>query len=312
MAGFDRDEAVWYYLLGGRPLGPVSWREIEELIADAIGADELRVARGGEDGWRSAQDVLDEIEEAAAEETDEEVEPGAEEAPDEAEAEPEEEAPPEPPTPVHGLKAWLSQASEIVFDDAKEYLSASVLLALLGSVTLLVCFPALHVGMYAMALKRFRGEQLEPNDVLAGFRYFARALGLYILLLMIALPVAILLLIAVVMAILAIPDDVEFYVFLPIFSVLIWLAVALTLALPGAVAFFAVPLMIERDLPVGEALKRSWAVTATRPLSFFALSASLALVSTAGWLLCWIGVIFTLPLMPVAQVCAYRHYFREA
>jgi len=53
----NRDEAVWYYRLGGQTLGPVSWVEVEQLTRDTIDAGELMVARGGDAGWTKAADV---------------------------------------------------------------------------------------------------------------------------------------------------------------------------------------------------------------------------------------------------------------
>ena len=53
----NRDEAVWYYRLGGHTLGPVSWAEIEQLTRDTVNASELMVARGGDPGWTTAADV---------------------------------------------------------------------------------------------------------------------------------------------------------------------------------------------------------------------------------------------------------------
>ncbi len=53
----NRDEAVWYYRLGGQTLGPVSWGEIEALTRDTIDAGELMVARGGDPGWTKAAEV---------------------------------------------------------------------------------------------------------------------------------------------------------------------------------------------------------------------------------------------------------------
>ncbi len=58
-AASTRDEQrLWHYQLGGRDLGPVSWAEIEELLADTADAEELLVAREGDQAWRPAAGVI--------------------------------------------------------------------------------------------------------------------------------------------------------------------------------------------------------------------------------------------------------------
>ncbi len=293
------EESRWYYKLGGRALGPVEWHEIEELLEDAFDPEELLVARVGDDTWCSAKDVIGGAEEEEAESADEAV------------AEVEEEGPPEPLSPVHGLKPWLSQAWDIFADNPKEYLLGSLITVCLGGLVM-IPLPALHAGLYAMALRRFEGEAQQPIGVLGGFRYFSRALGLYALLLLIALPMGFVLLLAAAGVIIALPDDAEFYVVLPTVTLLLWLAVPLAIALPGAAGFFAVPLMIDRDLGVMASLHQSWAVTQRRYLSYVGMTIVFFLVSMVGWMICWVGLVLTLPMLPLAQVCVYRHYFRKA
>ncbi len=304
MPGFDREEPVWYYQLGGKALGPVPWSEIEELLEDAFEAEDLLVARAGDDTWRSAQSVIDEFEE---EEPDED-EAEADEEPDEK---PEEE-PREPLTPVVGLKAWIGQAWEIVSGDLRRYLADSILLVALSSVSLMICFPALHASYYTMALKRFRGEKLESSDFTSGFKFFGRALGLYAVIFLIGLPAGVLAVAGAAVVITMLPEDSAARSVLMLTSWLFWLVASLVMSLPGAAAFFAMPLMIDRDMGAMEALRASWEVTKRSYFSYLGMTLVLAMLSGAGGLVCWVGIVFTLPLLPTAQVCAYRYHFRDA
>jgi len=93
-------------------------------------------------------------------------------------------------------------------------------------------------------------------------------------------------------------------------SWLFWLATSLVMSLPGAAAFYAMPLMVDRDMGAMEALKASWAVTKGDYLSYLGMTIVLMLLSGAGALLCWVGVVLTLPLLPAAQVCVYGYHFR--
>jgi len=301
MAGFDREEPVWYYQLGGKALGPVPWSEIEELLEDAFEAKDLLVARGGDDTWVSAQSVIDEFEE------DEPAEADADEEP----VEKVEEEPREPLTPVHGLKAWIRQAWGIVAGDMGQFVGGSILTVVLSAVSLMICFPALHAGLYVLALKRFRGEKFKSGDFIKGFQFFGRAMGLYVVIFLIGLPFLVASIVAYALFIAAVQDS-EVGTALAFSAPLIAMVVNLAMALPVAVAFFAMPLMIDRDMGAMEALKASWAVTSRDFISYLGMAIVLSLVAGAGGLLCTLGVVFTLPILPAAQVCAYRYHFRDA
>ncbi len=304
MAGFDRDEPVWYYQLGGKALGPVPWSEIEELLEDAFEAEDLLVARGGDDTWRSAQQVIDEFEKDEPDEDEAE----ADEEPDEKV----EEEPREPLTPVLGLKAWIGQAWGIISDDLRQYLVGSIMVLVLSSVSLMICFPALYASFYSMALKRFRGEKLGSSDFTSGFHFFGRALGLYAVIFLIGLPGAVIAVFGAAVLLTMLPEDSAARSVLMLTSWLFWLVASLVMSLPGAAAFFAMPLMVDRDMGAMEALRASWEVTRRHYFSYLGMTLVLSLLSGLGGAVCWIGLVFTLPILPVAQVCAYRYHFRDA
>jgi uncharacterized membrane protein len=176
----------------------------------------------------------------------------------------------------------------------------------------MVCFPALHAGLYVLALKRFRGEKLESGDFIRGFQFFGRALGLYLVLFLIGLPFGLLAILGVALGIVAVGGEPGAQTVLGMFTTLLWLAVGLSMAFPGAAGFFAMPLMLDRDTGAMEALAASWAVTKGNYLSYLGMTIVLMLLSGAGALLCWVGVVLTLPLLPAAQVCVYGYHFREA
>ncbi|MEA3399640.1 MAG: DUF4339 domain-containing protein [Armatimonadota bacterium] len=138
----NREDAVWYYRLGGQTLGPVSWAEIEQLLRDTAEGDRLLVARGGDEGWSRAADVMSQhpelrpeepVPSAAAEEVIEEA--GADDwaLSDLDEPEPAPAAPVQQPRavptggmrPQHGLGKWLGQAWEIVAGNLWAFVGAA-------------------------------------------------------------------------------------------------------------------------------------------------------------------------------------------
>lgn len=299
------EDHEYYYKLGGRALGPVSWAAIEEMLEDTFEADELMIARVGDDQWRTVQDVID------GKSADEEEDEGDEEEEVAAAPAAAETPPPEPLRPVHGFSAWLGQAWEIFTERPADYIGASVAVVVLGSLSFVVCLPPVHAGFYTMALRRFRGEGPHPYSVMEGFGHFGRVVGLYLLILLVAIPFGVVFTSGAALAIVALPDDAGPHIVLPVTTALVWLAVSLALALPSAVAFFAVPLIIDRGLGPIEALGQSWAVTQQSFASYFAMTTALLLVSGLGLFLCWIGLLFTMPLLPLAQVCVYEYRFRN-
>lgn len=289
----DREQAIWYYQLGGQALGPVAWAEIEALLADTTDADELLVARGGEAKWIAASEMVAEIEDA---------EKAAEAAADDL---PEPPAPPEPMTPAFGLRAWIGQAWQIVSGEIAGFFAAGVLLWVLGAFTLMICFPAIHAGMYIMALRRFRGEAIGGASVFEGFHHFGQVLLLYLLMALIALPVGLVALAALIVgAHLSGSSGAT-----GAGSLVFWLGFTVGLALPLAIAFYAVPLIVDRDMSAVDDLGLVGGDEGRFRL-LPGMAITLSLLQMSGVALCWFGLMFTMPLLPAAQVAAYRYHFR--
>jgi len=291
----EREQAIWYYQLGGQALGPVPWAEIEELLADTADADELLVARGGDAGWVPASEIVAKLE-AAEKET----------AADENAA-PKPPKPPEPMTPAHGLGLWIGQAWEIVSGEIGAFFAAGVMLWVLGAFSLLICFPAMHAGLYAMALKRFRGEAISGSTIFEGFQHFLQTLFLYLLMALLALPAGVVALVAMVIISLVTESSLG----MQAGGIVFWLGFSVGLALPLAVAFYAVPLMVDREMSAMEAVAASWAVTKEQFASYLGMALALSLLAMSGVVLCWFGLIITVPLLPAAQVAAYHYQFRD-
>ncbi len=151
----------------------------------------------------------------------------------------------------------------------------------LGAVLVQILFPAVIVtmtaGQYAMALKATRGLPIQVGDM---FSAFSQTPSLAV--------------VAVLIGIIQGIGGVCFY-------------------LPGliaaAVLMFAIPLVIDRNLGVTDAMTASFnawkrdAVMATLFLIVISIVASLGLIA------CCIGVILTQPLMPIGVAIVYRDLF---
>lgn len=340
----NRDDVVWYYRLGGSTLGPVSWVEIEEIIADSMDAEHLLVARGGDAGWISAADALAEHPELK------EPEPVAHEPAPEPVTEPPVDAwslldeapsgaatevlgqaavardtarqiqgPAIPPdealgarlgqrgmTPEHGLGQWIGQAWTMVTSDIASFALGLLLAGLVTIVSLGICGPPLQAGLFIMALKRFRGEDISPGTVFEGFQYFLPAWGVTLIVVGVSLALTAPLTIPVVIA--QQGDAEQVMQALQMLSNTWGQIVGLAI---GAAMFYAMVLVVDRNLGTIDAVTGSWEATKLNFMSYVGMVFVFQLIASAGILACCVGLLVTAPMVPCAQVATYMYHFRN-
>jgi len=82
---------------------------------------------------------------------------------------------------------------------------------------------------------------------------------------------------------------------------------------PGYIALgrlhYAVPLVVERDLGIMDALRTSWAATRRHWVQFTLFSIVVQLIGQLGSALCGVGLLFTFPLFFTITVISYRDIF---
>lgn len=75
---------------------------------------------------------------------------------------------------------------------------------------------------------------------------------------------------------------------------------------------FALPLIAERNLGIGDALKLSFGAALNNVGGLIALLIFEFLLSIAGVLLCFVGIIFVLPVIFAANIVAYKSVFPDS
>jgi hypothetical protein len=135
----------------------------------------------------------------------------------------------------------------------------------------------LNCGMYRAAFKQLRGGQLEFRDLFSGKDCFLRALGATIL-------VGILVTIGVLLCV------------IPGFIV-------------AGLLMFTLPLVVERNLGVMDAMRTSYELTRSQWLSFTLYAFVVQLIATIGSYACYVGLLVTFPLMFTMSAVAYRDCF---
>lgn len=320
----NRDDAVWYYRLGGQTLGPVTWPDIEELTRDTVEAAHLLVARGGDRQWKSAAQVLEEFpglaKEAAEPQAEPEVapsEPAGAEAPAVVPAA----APPVSAvapgvggafTPVHGLGQWIGQAWEMVIREIWAWIGGFLLVMLVSALTLGLTSPPLMAGLYMMALKRYRGEQIGPGDVFQGFSRFLESWGLTIIT---AIPA--LLLMAPMMILVAIPmmqaqtgASMEDMVTGVAVGVQLLMPVLWLVVMAIQTIFFYSWVLVADGHGAWKSVTTSWEKVSKNYWSYLGMWLVLSIIASLGSYACYVGILVSYPLLPCAQVAAYMWHFR--
>lgn len=177
-------------------------------------------------------------------------------------------------------------------------IGASLLTAGVGIVGLLVVMALVAYmigGIYRTAFKQMRGEVISVSDLFSGGDLFMRLLGFF----GIAIGAGI--------VIYALILSVGFVV--P-FALLLLIPAFIVFALLSAGAlFFTIPLMVEKNLGVMDAMQRSFATTRPHIWMYGLFAIVVAIVGMAGQYACCVGALVTYPLQFLIMATAYRDVF---
>lgn len=132
-------------------------------------------------------------------------------------------------------------------------------------------------GAYRSAFKQLRGERFQLRDLFSGGDCWGRTLGATLLISILASIGALLCII-------------------PAFIV-------------GGLFFFTIPLIVERNLSVTDAMRASYEVTRQNLLMFTLFAFVLPLLAGLGAFACYVGLLVTYPLLFTIMAVAYRDCF---
>jgi len=132
-------------------------------------------------------------------------------------------------------------------------------------------------GAYRSAFKQLRGERIQLRDLFSGGDCWGRVLGALLL---------ITILTGIGMMLCIIPGFIVAGLF-----------------------FFTIPLIVERNLGVTDAMRASYEVTRQNLLMFTLFAFVLSLLASLGALACYVGLLVTYPLYFTVMAVAYRDCF---
>jgi uncharacterized membrane protein len=170
-------------------------------------------------------------------------------------------------------------------------------------------------GLFYVNLRAVRGESAEVGDIFAGFRkHFGQLfLGKLVPGLIAALCLIPVIIAAVVLVVVPAvaqhnqpPDWHKLLLLIPILFVCLLPVIFLQTCWT-----FTLPLIIDKGMDFGAAMKASWKMVRKHWWQVFGLMLLIGLVNIAGLLACFVGLLFTMPIGFAAMMIAYETIFGE-
>jgi len=174
----------------------------------------------------------------------------------------------------------------------------------LNGLLMLFIGPPLFAGHTIVALAQLKGKRWTFGDFFSGFNYYGPLLGNFWLTLLLALGCmlpGIVVSLIIWLAANALKVPVLSVVIVPI--VLANYAAAIYVVTRATC--FCMPLIIDRNCGALEAMKASWELSRGHFWGLFGTHLVLGIIAGAGILLCFVGVLFTVPFAIMAQVAGY-------
>jgi uncharacterized membrane protein len=169
---------------------------------------------------------------------------------------------------------WITAGWDLVKVDMVAWIVGALLMLVLSGVVPVILQGAMIIGLHIMAIKRIQGRTPEFADVFKGFNYFVPGL-VAALLIMVGVSIGMLLCI--------IPGLVI-----------------------AAATMFSYLFIVDRNMDFWPAIQASHEVVKLDYLGFTLFLVALGVLQIVGALLCFVGLLVTLPIMYCAITVAYK------
>jgi uncharacterized membrane protein len=180
-----------------------------------------------------------------------------------------------PPTSVSvNTMGWISAGWDLVKADMVAWIVGALLMLVLSGVVPVILQGAMIIGLHIMAIKKIQGRTPEFADVFKGFNYFVPGL------------VAALLISVGVM-----------------FGMILCIVPGLVIA---AATMFAYLFIVDRNMDFWPAIQASHEVVKNDYVGFTIFFLALGVLQIIGAILCFVGLLVTLPIMYCAITVAYK------
>jgi uncharacterized membrane protein len=169
---------------------------------------------------------------------------------------------------------WITAGWELAKADLVAWIIGALLMLVLSSVVPVILQGAMIIGLHIMAIKKLQGRTPEFADVFKGFNYFVPGL------------VAALLISVGVFA-----------------GMILCIVPGLVIA---AATMFSYLFIVDRNMDFWPAIQASHEVVKNDYVGFTIFFLALGILQMIGALLCFVGILVTLPIMYCAITVAYK------
>ncbi len=302
----------WYYAINGQRVGPVSESNFAQLVANGVITDDTLVWRKGMEQWTRWDEVAPAVELPSAEriptmpgfspETTEEVDAEETWTTDEFWARLQEQG---FVTSVGGCmgRAWEVYKSAFwpsVGVTALGFLILMVvgMIPLAGFLSAFFLTPQITAGLHWYFVQRARGEAPGIETIFTGFKQsFLPLAGLGLAQLIVAIvPVGVIVALMTSMGLFKPEDSPDFAGAMALSSVLLLIVVVLLMMFVYMRLLLAYLIVIDLGAGVMDALKLSWRIVGRKIWTMLGLMVMVLLLSIAGMLALFVGLLFVLPM----------------
>ena len=284
----------WYYIWAGRVHGPVTAAAFQGLVAEGINPAKVELAREGDERWMTVEEAR-----VAAGPA-----PGRTGLPPTSSFA----ARPHPENVMDGFGYWLTLGWEMLMADIWAGVLATLLMMVVGGVSMGILAPPLQMGLWLMALRVYDGKPVRATSVFDGLNLFLPAWGFNILIGVIMMAPLTLIGIAGAVAYGAGGEDVMMpvimigwvIVFLPWFALVYFVSIA---------CLFCMPLIAERRAGVIASIGMSWRTVRPGFWAYLLVLVVLGMINGAGSQACYVGMFVTMPYVMLCTATLYRDKF---
>lgn len=215
--------------------------------------------------------------------------------------------------PHIGVFDCVSEGWQLIKDDYWLFLGITIVaLIIAGAVPLYILMGPMHCGIYFCLRKKLRGGKVEFADAFKGFDFFGRSL---VATLISFSPMLLLSAVAVVSMLPGLFADVARgadYEMSPAVMITLFVEIAVAnlifITIQG-LTMFMYPLIIETELGAWDAIKLSARAVWNNAWGITLLLLGQGLLALLGFICCFIGVYFVMPVMFASVMVAYRRIF---
>jgi len=204
----------------------------------------------------------------------------------------------------------LKEGWELIKDQYWLLFGITIVGAMIGGASLYIVLGAMLCGIFDCYIRKIDGKPVQFDDLFKGFDYFTPSLLLVAIIVLPTIVFMAIMYLPIVMAIIlgANLGEDKLLTF-GVSAIIVDVVVAVLMTCFHTLVMFSFPLLVDRKLSAPDAVRTSARAVWGNLSGVAGLYGVGFLLSIAGFLLCFVGVYLTIPIIIAGNVVAYRKIF---